>query len=90
MLLRASGSSARILLEVADTGPGLTPQQLELVFDRFYRGDSSHSRDRGGSGLGLAIAKSIVEAHDDMLRVHSDLGNGTTFTIELPAAPSSL
>ncbi len=75
-----------VRIEVSDTGPGLTPEQATLVFDRFYRGESSRSRDRGGAGLGLSIAKSIVDSHGGTLTLHSETGHGSVFTVEIPAA----
>jgi signal transduction histidine kinase len=71
-------------LSVQDTGDGLEAQQLEHVFDRFYRTDPSRSRETGGSGLGLAIVKAIVEAHDGSVAASSaGPGQGSTFTIHL-------
>jgi two-component system OmpR family sensor kinase len=72
------------VLEVADSGPGLSPEQAAHVFERFYRGDPSRSRDHGGAGLGLAIVAAIVEAHDGTVAVESAPGAGTTFRITLP------
>jgi two-component system OmpR family sensor kinase/two-component system sensor histidine kinase BaeS len=74
-----------ICLAVQDTGAGLEAEQLEWVFERFYRGDKSRSRDTGGTGLGLAIVKAIVEAHDGRMAVQSDgIGRGSTFSLYLP------
>ncbi|HEY3615099.1 MAG TPA: HAMP domain-containing sensor histidine kinase [Gaiellales bacterium] len=72
------------VLEVADTGPGLSGEQTAHVFERFYRGDPSRSRDHGGAGLGLAIVAAIVEAHGGTVEVESELGTGTTFRVWLP------
>lgn len=78
------GHPCTILLSVRDTGVGIAPDDLPHIFDRFYRGDKSRYQEEGKSGLGLAIAKSIVEAHEGTITVHSELGRGTTFAIELP------
>ncbi len=79
-----------ISLAVHDTGAGLQPDQLALVFDRFYRGDRSRSRDTGGTGLGLAIVKAIVEAHDGRVTAHSTgVNQGTTFALSLPLTTAS-
>jgi heavy metal sensor kinase len=72
---------------VADTGPGIPPAARALVFDRFYRGDPSRSRASGGSGLGLAICSEIANAHGGTIRVQSEEGSGSTFTLALPAHP---
>lgn len=71
-------------ISVSDSGPGIPPDQLEHVFERFYRLDRGRSRDGGGSGLGLAIARAIVEAHGGSIRAESAPGQGATFRIELP------
>jgi len=76
---------AEVRLAVQDTGEGLEPEQLAAVFDRFYRGDRSRSRETGGTGLGLAIVKAIVEAHGGRVEAHSDgKGRGSTFALVLP------
>ncbi len=71
-------------IEVTDNGPGLPPQDLARVFDRFWRAEKSRNRATGGSGLGLAVVKQLVEAHGGIITVHSELGSGTRFTIFLP------
>lgn len=71
---------------VADTGPGLTPEQAAHVFERFYRTDDARQRDQGGSGLGLAITHELVRLHGGRIAVESALGAGSTFTFEVPVA----
>lgn len=72
-------------IAIADSGEGMTPDQLVHIFDRFYRTDSSRTRHTGGTGLGLAIVKAIAEAHGGSVRVASaGLNQGTTFVLALP------
>jgi two-component system OmpR family sensor kinase len=74
-----------VVLSVKDDGEGLTPDQLNAVFDRFYRADKSRSRETGGTGLGLAIVKAIIEAHGGRVIASSEgLGKGCQFSIYLP------
>lgn len=73
-----------VLVSIHDTGEGILPEDLPLVFERFYRGDKSRNRASGGAGLGLAIAKGIVEAHGGSIHVNSERSKGTTFTFTLP------
>ncbi|MBN1429198.1 MAG: HAMP domain-containing histidine kinase [Anaerolineae bacterium] len=74
-----------VRLTVRDTGPGIAPEDLPFIFDRFWRGDRSRSRHAGtGSGLGLAIARQLVQAHGGRIEVESQAGQGTVFIIELP------
>src|SRR5579875_2214009 len=75
------------VLEVADQGPGLTPEQAQRVFERFYRADTHRNRNSGGSGLGLAIVSALVAAHGGTATVESEPGQGATFRITLPLAP---
>lgn len=73
-----------VKVSVADTGPGILPEDLERVFERFYRVDSDRSTKTGGRGLGLAIAKHIVEAHAGALWAESQAGEGSTFYFTIP------
>ena len=82
---RSGRSETRIM--VSDSGEGLTAEQQEQVFDRFYRTDTSRARDAGGSGIGLTISRSLARAHQGSLTVTSPgPGAGTTFTLVLPGA----
>ncbi|MFC0625603.1 sensor histidine kinase [Kribbella deserti] len=74
------------VLEVSDTGPGLTPEQKHRVFERFYRADTARTRTTGGSGLGLSIVAALVAAHAGKVTVTDTPGGGTTFTVALPMA----
>lgn len=75
----------RAVLVVRDEGPGIEPADAEKVFERFYRADTSRSRDHGGVGLGLSIVASVVEAHGGNARFHPAAGGGAEFRIDLPA-----
>lgn len=81
----------RVALVVADSGDGITAEQMPQVFERFYRGDSARDRDHGGSGIGLTISKALVEAHGGTLDVASPgPGAGAVFTVGLPRQPQPL
>lgn len=71
-------------ITVEDSGIGIPKESLEHVFERFYRVDKSHSREIGGTGLGLAIARNAVLLHRGAIKVHSELGVGTTFSVRVP------
>lgn len=86
IVLGAHSGKGTLAFTVQDTGPGIAPEALPLIFDRFYRADQSRSEETGESGLGLAIAKAIVEAHGGTITVTSTVGQGTTFRLELPIA----
>ena len=83
--LTASAADARAVFSVRDSGPGIAPEALPHIFERFYRGQAS--RTGRGAGLGLAIARELVEAQGGTITVESELGQGSAFTITLPAAP---
>ncbi|GGS72674.1 two-component sensor histidine kinase [Planobispora rosea] len=86
------GQNGSAVVEVADEGPGLTAEQRERVFERFYRADSSRGRpdsSSGGSGLGLAIVAAMVEAHGGRVEVDSVPGSGAVFRVRLPLAPEA-
>jgi len=76
----------KVVIAVKDTGPGIAPEHLPHLFERFYRVESARDRESGGVGLGLAIAKEIAEAHGGTIRVESEVGKSTVFTVTLPAA----
>jgi signal transduction histidine kinase len=76
-------------VSVHDTGPGIAPEHLERIFDRFFRIDQSRSRELGGTGLGLAIARLFAELQQGRIEVHSTVGRGSTFTLWLPSASVS-
>jgi two-component system OmpR family sensor kinase len=84
-----SATEPSVILEVSDKGPGLTTEQKDHVFERFYRTDRSRSRTAGGTGLGLAIVAALVSAHSGKVWVDSEPGNGATFGFALPLAPEA-
>ncbi|SEF92741.1 His Kinase A (phospho-acceptor) domain-containing protein [Eubacterium ruminantium] len=71
-------------IKVADSGVGIPDDAKDKVFDRFYRVDKARSRDTGGTGLGLAIARNAIVSHDGNIRLYSEQGKGTTFTVRIP------
>ena len=77
-------SADEVVIEVADTGIGIAPEDLPHVFDRFWRADKARSREMGGTGLGLSIAKWIVEKSGGTIRVESTVGHGSKFEVRLP------
>jgi two-component system phosphate regulon sensor histidine kinase PhoR len=81
--------SDKIEAFVSDDGPGIPPDAIGRLFERFYRVDRARSRDSGGTGLGLAIVKHIVQAHGGETRVKSELQKGTTFFFTLPRGPAT-
>jgi signal transduction histidine kinase len=82
--LSLSKKEGWVYFEVSDTGIGIPPENLPHVFDRFYRVDKARTRAQGGSGLGLSIAKWVAQAHGGAIRVSSQVGEGTTFSVTLP------
>jgi two-component system, OmpR family, sensor kinase len=85
--LRLRRDGAEAVIEVEDRGPGLRPDQVERVFERFYRADTARTRRSGqgsGAGLGLAIVAALVNAHDGKVEVDSEPGRGSIFRVRLP------
>ncbi|MGA8113546.1 MAG: ATP-binding protein, partial [Actinocatenispora sp.] len=76
-----------VLVSVTDQGIGIEPSDLDRIFERFYRADKARSRATGGTGLGLAIVKHIATNHGGRVEVTSSVGNGSVFTLRLPAHP---
>lgn len=90
IVLRARRDGKHVALSVVDEGPGIPPQDLGRVFERFYRVDKSRTRegkDPGGTGLGLSIARHLVELHDGRVTAENRIPRGAVFTIELPTNP---
>jgi len=81
--ISAARSASGVTVSVADTGAGISPEELPRIFDRFYKGRTSR-----GSGLGLTIARNLIAAHGGAIRADSASGRGTTMTFELPRADS--
>lgn len=87
--ISAKEQGKHILVEVADNGPGIAAEDLPHIFNRFYRADSSRSKENiEGHGLGLSIAKRSIEAMDGTITAASETGKGTTFTLHLSRADS--
>ncbi len=86
VIVSAARSKQTVVATVQDTGIGIAPEHLERVFDRFWRADQSRTYSSGGSGLGLAIAQSIAQSHNGSIRVTSEIGIGSCFTVRLPIA----
>lgn len=87
MSLRRSNGAAEF--SISNTGPGIAPDALPRVFDRFFRGDSAHSNDIEGCGLGLSLAQWIVSAHNGTIQIASDPDKLTTVTLQLPISGQS-
>lgn len=74
-----------VVLTVTNTGPGIPPEIIDRVFDRFFRGDPSHNKEIDGCGLGLSIARRIVETHSGDIRIESEVGKQTAVAVRFPA-----
>lgn len=86
IIVRAWVQQNYIWITVIDTGPGIAPEDISHVFERFWRADRSRSRHSGGTGIGLAIARSLVELQGGTIEVESELGKGSKFRFSLPIA----
>jgi heavy metal sensor kinase len=84
--IAGSKDATDVTISVADTGIGISPEDLPHIFERFWRADRVRSREAGGTGLGLTIAKQIAEQHGAHLGVQSEVGRGSVFTVRLPRA----
>jgi len=89
VVLRARGDLAQVVIEVADAGPGMSPEHAERAFERFYRADPARARDSGGSGLGLSIVAAVAHAHGGQVSMQTSPGEGTTVRVTLPTVPSN-
>lgn len=87
ILVQATAEAGMITIAVQDWGPGIAPEDLTRIFERFYRVDSGRGRKRSGSGLGLAIVQHIAIIHGGSVTAESTPGQGSTFTIRIPAPP---
>ena len=86
--LRVSAVNGHAILEVEDTGIGIAPENLPHIFERFYRVDPTRSTNADSAGLGLAIVKSICTAHGAEVKVQSQAGVGSIFSVRLPLSPN--
>lgn len=86
MTIKLSHSPHQVCFSIIDTGSGISPEHLSHIFDRFYRADRARTRHQGGVGLGLAIAQHIVQLHGGNIKVVSQLGIGSEFTVTLPTS----
>ncbi len=84
--IRVKDLEEKVMVEIADNGNGIAENDLPRIFERFYRGDKSRSRNEGGTGLGLAIVKHILEAHEENISVMSTAGSGSVFSFTLKKA----
>ncbi len=84
VVVTAAVAGDRLMASVTDTGVGIPAQDLDRIFERFYRVDKARSREMGGTGLGLSIVKHLVETHGGSVRVESSVGRGSVFTVSLP------
>ncbi len=87
MTLRAFAEHSNAVIDVVDTGMGISPEDQERLFERFFRSAAASAGAIQGTGLGLAITKAIVESHDGSISVQSEPGRGTTFRVVLPGRP---
>jgi signal transduction histidine kinase len=84
------GELPAVVLDVEDDGPGMSANQAQRVFERFYRADAARNRASGGTGLGLAIVAGLVAAHGGTVSVRTAPGQGADFQVKLPLSPDAL
>ncbi|CUU10412.1 Histidine kinase-, DNA gyrase B-, and HSP90-like ATPase [Candidatus Kryptobacter tengchongensis] len=86
VIISAKNKNDSVIVSIVDTGIGIPKDEIELIFERFYRVDKARSRDTGGTGLGLSIAKWIAQLHNGKIEVESEVGKGSRFSVILPIA----
>jgi signal transduction histidine kinase/CheY-like chemotaxis protein len=85
--VRVEREDQRVVVSVTDTGPGISPEDVEMIFEPFCQGSSDIWREKGGTGLGLSISKQFVQLHGGRMWLESEVGVGSSFLFELPASP---
>jgi signal transduction histidine kinase len=88
IVLSSRNDGSHVLIEVADSGPGIPEADLSRIFERFYRVDKARSRESGGTGLGLSIVRHLVELHGGEVRAINRPEGGATFRVRLPNRPA--
>src|SRR5436305_3811672 len=89
VFLRAESDGDGVRISVADEGPGISPDDLPRIFERFYRADKSRSSEQSGTGLGLSIVKHIAQLHGGSVKAKSEPGKGTTISVVLPVGAAA-
>ncbi|NEN85555.1 sensor histidine kinase, partial [Paenibacillus elgii] len=90
ILLNARAESELLMIQVVDTGIGISPDDQEMIWERFFKVDRGRSKKSSGTGLGLAIVRELVELHGGTITVRSEVGQGTVFEFRLPAAQNAI
>jgi signal transduction histidine kinase len=90
IVVTANAAPEEVTIQIKDRGPGLTPEERERAFDRFYRGGDGRSRRPGGSGLGLAIVQALAERSGGSVSLDTAPGRGTTVSLTLPTASTGM
>ncbi len=87
--IRTWKQKGRIMVSIEDNGIGIEKDEMDQIWDRFYKSDKSRSRDKTGTGLGLAIIKNIINGHNQEIKLESEPGKGSKFTFSLEASKDS-
>ncbi|NDL66760.1 sensor histidine kinase [Anaerotalea alkaliphila] len=90
LVLETTVVKDKVEISIKDTGPGIQPEELKYIWQRFHKADRSRGKDKKGVGLGLSIVREIIKAHNETIKVESQVGIGTTFTFTLPLATGDL